>query len=117
MNKYKKNYIVSSYKYFELFANYDLKGLKEIYDREIKVIDWTGEWDGIKSTLEMNENLFKLKPTLKVLEVNQLDKEVEDIQRTYCKIEITIDGVVLKVMDVIDWNNNHTITKIEAFKG
>jgi hypothetical protein len=117
MNKYKKNYIISSHKYFELFGSYDLNGLKEIYDSKIHLIDWNGEWLGSKSVLEMNENLFKATPIITVLEIIQSDKEINDIQRTYCKIQIEINGVTLKVMDVIDWNNNHQIIKIEAFNG
>ena len=117
MNKYKKNYIVSSHKYFELFGNYDLKGLKDMYDTNIHLIDWNGEWNGLESVLQMNENLFKETPIIKILEIVQSDKEVGSIQRTYCKIQIEINDITLKVMDIIDWNDNHTISKIEAFNG
>ena len=59
MNKYKKNYIVSSHKYFELFGSYDLQELRNMYDTNIHLIDWNGQWVGIESVLEMNQNLFK----------------------------------------------------------
>jgi hypothetical protein len=116
MNKYKKNYIVSSHKYFELFGNYDLKGLKDMYDTKIHIIDWNGEWKGKQAVLDMNESLFNSKPIITVLEVIHVDKE-EGNQRTYCKIQIEINDIKLKVMDIIDWNDNHTISKIEAFNG
>ena len=116
MSKYKQNYIVASHKYFELFGNYDLKGLKELYDTKIHLIDWNGEWKGKQSVLEMNGILFDKKPIVKVLEVIHADKE-EDYQRTYCKIEIQIDDVTLKVLDIIDWTDDHKIIKIEAFNG
>jgi hypothetical protein len=41
----------------------------------------------------------------------------EGYQRTYCKIQIKIDDATLKVMDVIDWTDDHRIIKIEAFNG
>jgi hypothetical protein len=46
---------------------------------------------------------------------------VEDIvqsgNRTYCHITITINNDDLKVLDVIDWNDDFTIKSIEAFDG
>ena len=116
MSKYKQNYIVASEKYFELFGSYDLKGLKEIYDSKIHLIDWNGEWKGKQAVLEMNEVLFEKKPTIKVLEILHADAELGH-QRTYCKIEIQIDDVTLKVLDIIDWSDDHKILKIEAFNG
>jgi len=116
MSKYKQNYIVASHKYFELFGSYDLKGLKEIYDTKIHLIDWNGEWKGKQAVLDMNESLFNSKPIITVLEVTHADKE-EGYQRTYCKIQIKIDDATLKVMDVIDWTDDHKIIKIEAFNG
>jgi hypothetical protein len=117
MNKYKQNYIVASHKYFELFENYDLKGLKDIYDTKIHLIDWNGEWKGKQAVLDMNESLFNSKPKITVLEIIQSDKEVEGLQRTYCKIQIDIAGATLKVLDIIDWSDDHKIVKIEAFNG
>jgi len=116
MNNNKKNYVIASHKYFELFGSYDLNGLNEIYDTNIHLIDWNGEWVGAESALQMNESIFNSKPIITVLEVIHADKE-EGNQRTYCKIQIQIDDVILKVMDVIDWNDKHKIIKIEAFNG
>jgi hypothetical protein len=82
MSNCKQNYIVASHKYFELFGSYDLKGLKEIYDTKIHLIDWNGEWKGKQSVLDMNESLFNSKPIVTVLEVIQADKEAGP-QRTY----------------------------------
>ena len=116
MSNCKQNYIVASHKYFELFGSYDLKGLKEIYDTKIHLIDWNGEWKGKQSVLDMNESLFNSKPIVTVLEVIQADKEAGP-QRTYCKIQIQIDNTFLKVLDIIDWTDEHKISKIEAFNG
>ena len=117
MSTYKQNYIVASEKYFQLFDENNLDGLKEIYDTKIHLIDWNGEWKGKESVLAMNEDLFKSKPKVKVLEIIQVDKEADSLQRTYCKIEITIGDTTLKVMDVIDWTDKFKIAKIEAFNG
>lgn len=117
MASYKQNYIIASEKYFELFGNYDLNGLSDIYDTKIHLIDWNGEWKGKNAVITMNEDLFKSKPIIKVLEIIQVDKEADSLQRTYCKIQIQIGDSILKVMDVIDWTDKFKIAKIEAFNG
>jgi hypothetical protein len=59
----------------------------------------------------MNEAIFN----------NELFVKVENIvqsgNRTYCHIIITINNDDLKVLDVIDWNDDFTIKSIEAFDG
>ena len=37
--------------------------------------------------------------------------------RVYCEIDIKVNDDVLKVMDVIDFNEEEKIIKIEAYKG
>jgi len=117
MTQYKKNHIHKSHEYFELFNQYNLDGLKEIYAKNIELVDWNGEWKGRDAVLQTNADLFAAKPIIEVLEVIQSDKENEGIQRTYCKIKITLGDATLKVIDVIDWNDDHKITKIEAYNG
>jgi len=101
-----------AYKYFEFFSFGDLESLLKIYDKNICLIDWNGHWVGSKEVLNMNKSLFEdFSPIVKV-------KEIEEVSnRAYCLIEIKFREEILKVMDVIDFNNDGKIIKIEAFKG
>jgi hypothetical protein len=98
--------------YFEYFNNYDIDGLTEIYDIEIKLIDWNGKWSGINKVINVNKSLFaELKPSITITEINEID------EKAFCKINISIGDEILKVMDVIEFNKYGKIIKIEAFKG
>tara|TARA_B100001939_G_scaffold291187_1_gene262907 strand:+ start:189 stop:506 length:318 start_codon:yes stop_codon:yes gene_type:complete len=97
-------------KYFEFFNNADIKGLNEIYDDKIELIDWNGRWKGKSDVLKMNQSLFDNSILIKLIEVSEIGN------RVYCKIDIEIGDEKLKVMDVID-TNDEKIIKIEAYNG
>jgi uncharacterized FAD-dependent dehydrogenase len=105
--------------YFKLFEEGNDIGLSEIYDEKIVLIDWNGKWESKSEVIKMNQELF---------EGSKISVNVEDIQvgmspagfpsdRVYCKIHIQVNDVNLKVMDVIDFNEEGKIIKIEAYKG
>ena len=90
-----------------------------MYHENIHLIDWNGEWSSKKEVLEMNESLFN---------DNKISVFVEDVQvgmspagfasdRVYCKIKIKVNDDTLKVMDVIDFDEEGKIIKIEAYNG
>ena len=98
--------------YFVLFNNFNIDGLMEIYDKEIELIDWNGEWFGINEVINMNKSLFiEAKPSIVIIEINEIN------EKAFCKINIEIGEDILKVMDVIEFNKLGKIDKIEAFKG
>ena len=97
-------------KYFEFFNNADVIGLNEIYDDKIELIDWNGKWNGKSNVLKMNQSLFDNSILIKLIEISEIGN------RAYCKIAIEIGDEKLKVMDVID-TNDEKIIKIEAYNG
>lgn len=97
-------------KYFEFFNNADIKGLSEIYDDKIELIDWNGKWKGKSDVLKMNQSLFDNSILIKLIEVSEIEN------RAYCKIDVEIGDEKLKVMDVID-TYGEKIIKIEAYNG
>ena len=97
-------------KYFEFFNNTDVIGLNEIYDDKIELIDWNGKWNGKSNVLKMNQSLFDNSILIKLIEISEIGN------RAYCKIAIEIGDEKLKVMDVID-TNDEKIIKIEAYNG
>jgi len=106
------NFKELAYKYFEFFSIGDLESLMKIYDKNICLIDWNGQWDGFTEVLNMNKSLFEdFSPKVEVKEIKELSN------RTYCLIEIKVGEETLKVMDVIDYSSDGKIIRIEAFKG
>jgi len=58
----------------------------------------------------MNQSLFDNSILIKLIEVSEIGN------RVYCKIDVEIGDEKLKVMDVID-TNDEKIIKIEAYNG
>jgi D-beta-D-heptose 7-phosphate kinase/D-beta-D-heptose 1-phosphate adenosyltransferase len=99
-------------RYFELFASKNVKGLEnEIYADNIFLRDWNGEWKGKQAVLEMNENLFESEFKIDNIEIKQADNT------TLVQFDLHIADTILKVVDVIDWNENGKIEKILAYNG
>ena len=105
------NLIEVTEKYFEYFGTKNPKGLERLYSDDIQLTDWNGIWKGKNAVLEMNESIFNNELFVKV------DNIVQSGNRTYCHITITINNNDLKILDVIDWNDDFTIKSIEAFDG
>lgn len=97
--------------YFESFNSKDVEGLKNLYSQKVELIDWVGEWSGIEDVLGVNRGLFNEGIQIKVNQIYQSQN------RTYNHITISIGEDELKVLDVIQFDENGFITKIEAYKG
>jgi len=99
-------------RYFELFASKNVKGLEnEIYADNIFLRDWNGEWRGKQAVLEMNENLFVNEFQIDNIQINQVDTT------TIVQFDLHIADTILKVVDIIDWNENGKIERILAYNG
>jgi D-beta-D-heptose 7-phosphate kinase/D-beta-D-heptose 1-phosphate adenosyltransferase len=99
-------------RYFELFASKNVKGLEnEIYADNIFLRDWNGEWKGKHAVLEMNENLFESEFKIDNIEIKQADNT------TLVQFDLHIADTILKVADIIDWNENGKIERILAYNG
>jgi hypothetical protein len=106
-----KNFLVNSERYFEALNEKDLNFLSQLYDSDIELYDWNGKWKGIQSVLDINESLFDAGLEFELEFSNQIGKI------TYNHILIHNNNETIKVLDVIYWNDDFKITKIEAFKG
>jgi len=99
-------------RYFELFTSKNVKGLEnEIYADNIHLRDWNGEWRGKQAVLEMNENLFENEFKIDNIQIKQADIT------TIVQFDLHIADTILKVADVIDWNENGKIERILAYNG
>jgi|688.fasta_scaffold499471_2 cytidyltransferase-like protein len=99
-------------RYFELFSTKNVKGLEnEIYADNIFLRDWNGEWRGKHAVLEMNENLFVNEFKIENVEIKQADIT------TIVQFDLHIADTIVRVVDVIDWNENGKIERILAYNG
>ena len=108
----KADLIAKTKRYFELFASKNVKGLEnEIYTDNIFLRDWNGEWRGKQAVLEMNENLFVNEFQIDSIQIKQADIT------TIVQFDLHIADTILKVVDIIDWNENGKIERILAYNG
>jgi ketosteroid isomerase-like protein len=111
MTQEEKNFKEVSTDYLIAFGLGDIQRLKELYSDDIVLTDWNGQWNGKTRVLEMNNEIFKLKPVVHIHEIQQIGN------RTYNHITIHINNESIKVIDVIEWSNDFKIIFISAYKG
>ena len=106
-----KNFLINSKLYFDLLNEQNLEKLKKLYHSNVELSDWNGSWTGIENVLDVNKGLFGSNLKFELESSNQIDNI------TYNHILIDTNKEKIKVLDVIYWNYDFKITKIEAFKG
>ena len=100
--------------YFKAFSNKDIRCLEALFSNEITLQDWEIFANGKKDVLLANKNIFdsfdSISADLKELYLNDLV--------AICIVEITINNndEILKVVDIIKFNNDNKIIEISAFK-
>tara|TARA_B100001057_G_scaffold275644_1_gene275918 strand:- start:172 stop:510 length:339 start_codon:yes stop_codon:yes gene_type:complete len=110
----KKLINISKY-YFRIFANKNLDKLEKLFTKDKILIDWENKIIGRKKVLNFCKNLFeKNEIKIKVIKIYTLKNRYT----TSCQIEITLNKKnYLRVVDIIYFNKNYKIKKIEAYKG
>ncbi len=106
-----KNFKEVSNDYLLAFGLGDIQRLKELYSEDIVLTDWNGQWRGKTSVLEMNNEIFKLRPAVHIHQIEQIGN------KTYNHITLHIGNESIKIIDVIDWSNDFKIIFISAYKG
>ena len=106
-----KNFLMNSERYFEALNEKDAQYLSQLYHPNVELHDCNGSWYDAPVVLQMNEGLFEAGLEFELELSNQIGRI------TYNHILIHTGEETLKVLDVIYWDDNFKITKIEAFKG
>jgi len=114
-SKMEKKLINISKYYFRIFANKNLDKLKKLFTKDKILIDWENKIIGRRKVLNFCKNLFeKNEIKIKVIKIYTLKNRYT----TSCQIEITLNKKnFLRVVDIIYFNKNYKIKKIEAYKG
>ena len=103
--------------YFKSFQEGNIRELSKLYHDDIHLVDWNGEWKGKETVLKMNKGLFDSNLWRNRVVVHDIEQPIFRESRLYCKISITVGDDVLKVIDIIDFDYQSKIIKIEAFNG
>ena len=100
--------------YFKLFSNKDIDGLRGMFHKSVTLRDWDIYSEGIDSVIETINNIFKNVDSL-IIYPNMLSEEKKTI---FAEIDIKINNTeILKVVDILDFNDEGKIISIRAFKG
>lgn len=113
----KMNLIKNTKEYFSAFSNKNIQKLNLLYADSISLTDWVDSADGKANVIEMNKNLFQSFENITVLiQKIHCDKNVAS-----CEIEIILDvkdkRTILKVVDIIEYDNSSKIVAIRAYLG
>lgn len=105
----------SSKKYFKFFEKRDLKTLENLFTNGIILIDWENKIYGKKKVLNFCQKLF-LKNKIKIKIIKIFPDKKNNIAS--CQIQITLNNKIkINVVDIIHFNANYKIKKIQAYKG
>ena len=101
--------------YFELFSNKDLDELSHFFSDDVVLRDWETLAIGKEEVLAVNKNIFN---NVNKIQVKLINQSLSHNNRVYNEIVIEInDEETLLVIDVIVFDENGLIKKIEAYKG
>jgi hypothetical protein len=106
-----RDFLTNSERYFEALNEKDSQYLKHLYHPNVELHDWDGSHFDAPVVLQFNEELFDKDLEFELLFSTQVGRI------TYNHILIHTGEETLKVLDVIYWNDEYKITKIEAYKG
>ena len=99
--------------YFRSFASKDLDRLRGLLDPCITLRDWVIDVKGRDNVLAAMKGIFDQFAAIQVVPMNVL---VEGDTVT-AELEITLDGELIKVVDIIEYSPDWKIRAIRAYKG
>ena len=101
-------------KYFQFFSSKNIKSLEKFFHKNITLRDWEINASGIKNVIEANKKIFSSVASISVKPLNL----IEENNTVAAELEITINNKeVLKVVDIIEFDDQSKILSIKAFKG
>ena len=100
--------------YFNYFSNKNLNLITTLFAENIKLRDWEIDESGSLNVINAIKNIFQNVDTIEIVPIDvQIYK-----YKAYCEINIVVNSSeYLKVVDIIDFDENGLITSIKAFKG
>lgn len=110
MKKKLKNKCLIYFKYFESKSIFELS---KLFSRNIILEDWDIKIQGKKKLLKFLREVF-IKNTFKIKVINLFTNDLK--RNVACQILLTTKKKKIKIMDIIYFDKNYNITKIQAYK-
>lgn len=100
--------------YFEAFSKADIMRLRSLFADDVCLRDWNIDVLGIEYVINENSKIFT---TLKGISVEVINL-YEDAKTVVAELVISANGVsAIKVVDILNFNEEHKIVSIRAYKG
>lgn len=104
----------SCVRYFSNFSKKDLLKLKNDFSEDIVLRDWEIEENGLESVIRVISTIFEKNYSINIKVINL----VRESHQVAAEIEILInEEELIKVVDIIKFNNQNKIYSITAYKG
>lgn len=111
----KIDYVEVLNNYFDYFSKKDINNLKELFSKDVELIDWEINSKGINDVIESNKNIFNSVDTIKVKLMNIYENSSD--KSFCCEILITVnEDTYLKVIDIIRFDEQGKIRQVSAYK-
>ena len=99
--------------YFKYFSSHNIEQLAALFDKNIKLQDWTSKVSGKEIVLNFNRKIFKDNPKIKVKVKNIFSKK----NMCCCEIIVKLNNKTnINVIDLIIFNKKSLIKNIKAYK-
>ncbi len=112
-----KELVGLSRRYLDAFKNKNLDVLKSMFSNDVELIDWENNIVGFDDVVSFNQDVFSAHKSINI-QIKSI-KSFPDSLTTQCKILITLvqkDKQTLSVIDVLTFDDNGLIKKIQAEK-
>lgn len=100
--------------YFIFFQTKNISKLEKMFSDSVALIDWNIEAFGKNNVLEAIREIFEVGDKI---EITQMGGVVDPSGVTFSEILIKIGEEVIKVVDVITFDDDFNISLIRAYKG
>lgn len=101
-------------RYFSNFSKKDLSKLKNDFSEDIILRDWEIEENGLESVIRVISTIFEKNYSINIKVINL----IRENHQVAAEIEILInEEELIKVVDIIKFNNQNKIYSITAYKG
>ena len=108
-----ENLNVTAHEYFKAWAKKDIAALGCMFDDAITLKDWNISKQGKEQVLLANQAIFD--------SVQDLEVDIHDISHSgnivFAQIVIRVNGEILPVVDILEFNNSGKIKSITAYRG
>ena len=113
-----RHYERLAHRYFQAWNAHDVSSLKGLFAESVTLRDWNGEHIGKVAVAAANAAIFSAEPKISI--AVQQCHVAESTRTTTCEILVhlnNVKGTVLKVADVITYDDSDMIASVRAYQG